>query len=270
MAHLELALDLGRGQLGQRLGEALFHAVQAGDGFVVRVGGLAAGHVGGDHQPDLLAHMVEGQHLVEEEQAGVGHAQFVLGQLRQPLDLADGIVGEKAHGSGGEGRQALQPRGLVAAERAAQHGEDVALDLDDLLALGDGNLAAARHDALEGREADEGVAAHLLAVLHRLQHEALALRPGGAQKGRDRRLQVGGERAADGNKRVLFGERQELLAAGLDGLGGGFHKLSVIARRGLPSIRVQSANGWKAVDGRITFRFRSDFHRAWCAADRIS
>jgi hypothetical protein len=72
---------------------------------------------------------------------------------------------------------------------------------------------------LKGCQADEGVAAHLLAVLHRLQHESTPLRPGGAQKGRDRRFQVGGQRAADGNKRVLFGERQELLAAGLDGMG---------------------------------------------------
>ena len=222
--HLELALALAAGQLGQRLGQALFQLVEPRDGFVVRVGRLAARHVGGDHQPDLLAHMVEGQHLVEEEQAGVGNAQLVLGQLGQALDLADGVVGEKAHRAGGKGRQPLQPRRLVAAERAAQHGEDVALDLDDLLAFGDGDLAAPRHDALEGLEADEGVAAHLLAVLHRFQHEALALRPGGAQKGRDRRFQVGGQGAADGNKRVLFGERQELLAAGLDGMGRGFHR----------------------------------------------
>ena len=40
----------------------------------------------------------------------------------------------------------------------------------------------------------------------------------GAQEGRDRRFEVGGEGAADGNKRVLPGERQELLAAGLSGL----------------------------------------------------
>ncbi len=166
--------------------------------------------------------MVEGQHLVEEEQAGVGNAQLVLGQLGQPLDLADGVIGEKAHRSGGKGRQPLEPRRLVPGERPPQHGEDVALDLDDLLAFGDGDLAPPRHDALEGLEADEGVAAHLLAVLHRFEQETLPLRPGGAQKGRDRRLQVGGQRAADGNKRVLLGERQELLAAGLDGMEEAF------------------------------------------------
>jgi glutamate dehydrogenase (NAD(P)+) len=86
----------------------------------------------------------------------------------------------------------------VAAERVAQHGKDVALESGRLSALGDGDLAPARHDALERREADEGVAAHLLAALDRLEQKALALRPGRAQKGRDRRFQVGRQRAADG------------------------------------------------------------------------
>ncbi len=72
---------------------------------------------------------------------------------------------------------------------------------------------------LKGCEADEGVAADLFAVFDRLKHEALALRPGGAQKGRDRGFEVGGEGAADGDERVLFGERQEFFAAGLDGIG---------------------------------------------------
>ena len=228
---LSLPLLLPAASLGSGCARRFSSRSRRCDGFVVGVGGLAARHVGGDHQPDLLADVVEGQHLVEEEQAGVGHAQFVLGQLGQALDLADGVVGEEAHRAGGEGRQALEARGLVAAEGAAQHGEDVAVGLDDLLAFGDGDLAAAGDDALEGREADEGVTAHLLAVLDRLQHEALALRPGGAQKGRDRRFQVGREDAADGNKRVLFGEREEFFAAGLNGMGGGFHKLSVIGSR---------------------------------------
>ena len=219
MLHLELALGFVLGQMGQRLCEALFEPVEARDGFVEGVGRLAAGYVGGRHQPDLLAHVVEGQHLVEEEQACVGNSQFVGGQLGQALDLAHCVVGEEAHRAGGERRQPLKAGRPVAGERAAQHGEDVALGLDDFFAFGDGDLAAARHDALEGLEADEGVAAHLLAVLHRFEHEALALRPGRAQKGRDGRFEVGRQNAADGNKRVLASEREELLAAGLDGLG---------------------------------------------------
>ena len=92
-------------------------------------------------------------------------------------------------------------------------------------AFRDVDLAAVRHDPLVWRDADEGVAAHLLAALDRLQQKALALLPGRAQKGRDRRFQVGGQRAADGNKRVFPGERQELLAAGLDEAFRGLHRV---------------------------------------------
>ena len=152
-----------------------------------------------------------------------------LASVGQALDLAHGIVGKEADGAGGERGQARQPRGLVAAERIAQHGEDVALHVGGLAALGDGDLAAARHNALERREADEGVAAHLLAALDRLQQKALALRPGCAQKGRNRRFQVGHQGAANGHERVRPGEGQELFAAGLGGTLVGFHSLSVTA-----------------------------------------
>ena len=159
--------------------------------------------------------MVEGQHLVKKEQAGVGNAELVLGACGQALDLAHGIVGKEADGAGGKRGQARQPRGLVAAERVAQHGEDVALHAGGFAALGDGDFAAARHNALEGREADEGVTAHLLAALDRFQEKALALRPGRAQEGRNRGFQVGHERAANGDERVRPGQSQELLARGV-------------------------------------------------------
>ena len=87
-------------------------------------------------------------------------------------------------------------------------------------AFGDVDLLAARDDPLVWIKPDKGVAAHLLAALHRLQQKAFALLPRRAQKGRNRRLQVGRERAKDGDKRVLFGERQKILAAGLDQIRG--------------------------------------------------
>ncbi len=105
----------------------------------------------------------------------------------------------------------------MAAERVAQHGEDVALNACDFTAFGDGDLAAARDDALEGREADEGVAAHLFAALDGLEEEALALAPGGAQKGRNRGFEVGHKGAADGDQGVRPAESQELLARGMGG-----------------------------------------------------
>ena len=83
-------------------------------------------------------------------------------------------------------------------------------------AFGDVDLLAAGDDALVGIKPDERVAADLLAALDRLQQKALALMPRRAQKCRDRSLQIGRERAVDGDERVLFGERQKFLAAGLD------------------------------------------------------
>ena len=83
-------------------------------------------------------------------------------------------------------------------------------------AFGDVDLLTARDDPLVGIKPDKGVPAHLFAVLDRLQQKAFALLPRRAQKGRNRCLKIGRERAEDGNKRVLFGERQKILAAGLD------------------------------------------------------
>ena len=68
-----------RGQVRQRLRQALLQLVEALDSAIICSGRVAARHVCRDHQPDLLAHVIEGQHLVEEEQTGVGNAQLVLG-----------------------------------------------------------------------------------------------------------------------------------------------------------------------------------------------
>ena len=70
--------------------------------------------------------MIEGQHLIEEQQAGVGDAELVCGERGQPLDLANCVVGEEADGPGGKGRQARRRAGLCPPSACAQHGEDVA------------------------------------------------------------------------------------------------------------------------------------------------
>jgi hypothetical protein len=36
--------------------------------------------------------VIEGDHLVEESQAGVGHLEIVLGTGREALDLANGVI----------------------------------------------------------------------------------------------------------------------------------------------------------------------------------
>jgi hypothetical protein len=111
----------------------------------------------------------------------------------------------------------------VAGQGTAENGKDIVFDLDYFFAFGDGDLAAAGYDALERCDADEGITAQLLAVFNRLQHEALALRPGRAQKGRDRGFEVGRQDAADRDEGMFFGEGQKLFTAGLDGLAGCFH-----------------------------------------------
>ena len=204
-------------QIRKWLRKAPLQPVKTLDGVVVGSSGGALRDVRRDHKHDLLANVIEGEHFVEEEQAGVGDAQLVFGRLWQPLNLADRVIGKEADSSGGERRQSLQARRLVAAERVAKDGKDVAFNLRGLAALGDRDLASSGDDSFERREADEGVTAHLLAAFNRFEQKALALCPRRAEKGRDRRFQVGQEGAANGHEGVRPGEVQKLLAAGLGG-----------------------------------------------------
>jgi hypothetical protein len=64
---------------GQGQRQAFLQLVEPLDGAIVRGSGVAVRDIGRDDQPDLLAHMVEGQHLVEKQQAGVGNAELVFG-----------------------------------------------------------------------------------------------------------------------------------------------------------------------------------------------
>ena len=116
------------GQFGQRLRQALLQRRQPLHGLGIRFIRLGERDVGGGDHPDLLADVIEGQHFVEEQQAGVGNTEFVLGVVGQSLDLAHRIVGEESDRASGEGRQSGDAGRLVAAERVAQHVEDVALD----------------------------------------------------------------------------------------------------------------------------------------------
>ena len=195
---MSLPVVLGSTDAGKGLVEVPFQASQAADGAVVGLGGRIERDIGGDHHPDLLADVVEGEDLVEEQQAGIGDAEFVGGLIGDALDQADRVVSEKADGSGGERRQAWQARGFVAAERVAQRGENVAFNMGGAAALGYGQRAATGDDALVRREADESVAAHLLAAFHRFQQEALAA---------PTRPRAGMRRLASPGRRSRFGRR---------------------------------------------------------------
>ena len=93
----------------------------------------------------------------------------------------------------------------------------------------------ARHDPLERREADEGVAAHLLAALDRFQQKALRA-PATPRAERPRPAFPGRPSGCGRREQACApGERQELLAAGQSGTGRRFHSLSVPASSPAPS-----------------------------------
>ena len=160
--------------------------------------------------------MVEGEDFIEEKQAGVGDVEFVRSGGGEFLDLTDDVVAEESDCAGGEGRQTGNVRGGVSAECFAQDGEDVALEVDDALALGDGYLAAAGDDALIGIESDEGVSADFLAVFDGFEEEALGGLPSGAEEGGDRSFEVSDEGAEDGDEGVILREGEEIFASGLE------------------------------------------------------
>ena len=232
MRNVQLARPFARRHLGQRLRQSLFQPGQSLQRPGIRLVGRIERDVRRHHQPDLLAHMVERQHFIEEHQARVRHAQFILGVFRKALDLPHRIVSKDAHRARSERRKPRQPRRLVSSQRIPQHREHVALEPRRPFAFRDLNLPPARHDPLVRIHADERVAAHLLPALHRLQQKALALLPRRAQKCRYRRFQIGRQRAANRHQRVLPGKRQELLAAGMDKSFGGLHKVQFTGTKG--------------------------------------
>ena len=108
----------------------------------------------------------------------------------------------------------------MAAKRALQFGKDVALKAAALAAFVHRNRCPARDDFFVRLDADEGVAAHVLAALNRFQQEGLRLAVRDAQEGRDGRLQVRRQRAIDGNQRMLAAQLDEISGRGQGRLGG--------------------------------------------------
>ena len=125
----EVSLSLPCGLLSllfrKSLCEPSFYLVESADGALVGSFARLACEVGGYDQVNFFLHVVEGQDLIEEHQAGVGNAELVFGDRGQLLDLSDDVVGEEAYCSGGEGRQAGESSGGVSAEGFLQLLEDV-------------------------------------------------------------------------------------------------------------------------------------------------
>ena len=171
---------------------------------------------------DLFLDVVEGEHLVEEHQAGVGDAELVGGERGQAFDLADDVVGEESDGASGEGWQAREARWGVAAEGGFELGEDVALEGAAFALFLHRDRRPAGDDLLVRLDADEGIAAHVLAALDGLEQEGFGLVVGDAEEGRDGGFQVGGDGAVDGHQGVFAAEAKEL-AGGWSGWRCGGH-----------------------------------------------
>lgn len=198
--------------------EPLFHLVEPLDGARVSLGGLAAAYIGGDHEPDFLADMIERENLIEKHEAGVGNSEFILGEVGQPLDLPHRVVGEKTNRASSKRWQAGQARGFVSAERRAQYLENVLFKMGDLAAFRNGDVPAARYDPLERGQTNEGVTPDLLAAFDGFEQKTFAFRPRGAQKGRNRGLEIGSENAANRDQGMFPGKGQKLFAGGLYGM----------------------------------------------------
>ena len=196
---------------GEGLGEAAFHLVETAEGLGV---GASPGEVDGGDKEDLLLDVVEGEDLVEEHEAGVGDVELVGGEGGEFFDEADDVVGEEADGSGGEGRQAGEAGGGVAGEGALEFFEDVTLVGAGALPFPGGDGVAAGGHAFIGVDADEGVAADVLAAFYGFEEEGLGGVVGDAEEGGDGGFQVCGDGAENGDEGVGL---RELLEGGFGG-----------------------------------------------------
>ena len=148
---------------------------------------------------DRVAHVVEDHERPGEHEDRLRQPERVLLRRRQPLEVVDRLVGEKAHGAAVEAAHLGHVDDAVAAQSLLDRlqGVDRAVRLprpgrDDLVGLG----------------ADEAVACQALSALDALQQERVWA-PRHLEVGRHRRVEVGADLAVDGQQvapaRKLFG-----------------------------------------------------------------
>ena len=122
----------GRRERGHGLREVGRHRVEPGDrvgvGLVDALVGAVVVHRVGDEQDGALV-VVEHREVGGEQHGELGQVQVVLGEVRQPLEPAHGVVAEVADQAAGERRQAgvRVPAVCSALDVRAQHLERVAV-----------------------------------------------------------------------------------------------------------------------------------------------
>jgi hypothetical protein len=210
-----VAQHVGRLRHSQRPAQPGHEPIDAGDG--VGIGGrrVALQPAVGQHQQPV-AHVVEDHQVIGQQEDEIGQIQLVAGRGRQPLHKAHPVVADVAHCAADEARQTVHVDRSALAHEVLDHiqwiGRRARLQDSAACAL-DAHRLAAGQQRQRRLHADEGVAAHLLPLLHRLQQK------GGAviaqlQIDRHRRLQVGRQLAVDRDQIALPGQGANLIESG--------------------------------------------------------
>jgi hypothetical protein len=174
----------------QACSQLLFQDGNVGSGAIIGAPRTLPRHIGIGDDVDLVAQVIEGQQAIEEHQHAVGQQKIVLRLLADILQLPDCVVGEIPHRACGEWRQSRHDRRTMLAQQFLNH-------LDGAARASFLAFAALHHDVSALRShlhvragSQKGVAANLLATLHRLQQKSIRLVGSNCEKGGDRRQQV--------------------------------------------------------------------------------
>ena len=205
----------GDGRVRQRAGQLEDEVVEAT--HRARVGRVdrVVGDIGREEdvldQVEPLAVVVERGDVPGQRQHRVGPADRVVGHVRQALDLAHHVVAEVPDDATVERRELGQPRAAEPGEQRFERGQRTLVEWHVGRDVADGlDLVAAHDERQRGVATDEREAAPVLAVLDRLEQEALAVADQLHER-RDRRLEVGQDLAPDRHDGVVPRERAELV-----------------------------------------------------------
>ena len=158
--------------------------------------------------------MIERQQPVEKHQYAVGQRKIILGMLADIFQLPHRVVGEVTHRARGKWRQPGHGRGTMLPQQFLDDLDRAALALLLSLAALHHDVVAPRSHLHVGTRPQKGVAADLLAALHRLEQESVGLIGCDREKGGDRRQQIGRDRFHHRHQRGLSGEPGKFLVVG--------------------------------------------------------
>ena len=130
--------------------------------------------------------------------------------LANILQLPDCVVGEVAHRARGERRQPRHDRGTMLAQQFLYHLNRAALTLFFLFAALYHNVSSFSPNLHVGARSQEGVAADLLATLHRLEQEGVRFIARNREESGNRRQQVSHNRLHYRHQRGLSGQAAKL------------------------------------------------------------